>query len=79
MVAVQRDARRRRRVEVRDLPERVHAGVGAAGAADDRRDAAVHLGERVLDGRLHRRAVGLPLPADEVGAVVLDGQLHAHG
>ena len=37
--------------------------------------AAVHVGERVLERGLHARAVRLALPADEVGAVVLDGEL----
>src|SRR3546814_13995624 len=36
--------------------------------------------DRCLQGRLHRGAVGRALPADEVGAVILDGDLVArHG
>ena len=64
-------------VEVRHLPEGVHAGVGAAGAAHDVGCSPVMLAERVLDRRLHGRAVGLALPAGEVGAVVLDDHAEA--
>src|SRR5690606_14651253 len=70
--AVERD--RRLRVEVGDLTERVHAGVGAGGAGDahGRLD---HLLERGLEVLLHRRGVVLALPPRQLGAVVLEQEL----
>ena len=64
---------------MRDLAERMHAGIGAAGAARD----GVFAGER-LDGfgepPLHRSAILLHLPADERRAVIFEGELVAgHG
>ena len=61
---------------MRDLPERVHARIGAARAGDlhgvtaERRD---RLGQHAL----HARADALHLPADEWRAVILDGELVA--
>ena len=59
-----------------DLAERMHAGIGAAGAARDH----VLAGER-LDGfgqaPLHRDAVLLHLPADEGRAVIFECELVA--
>src|SRR5258706_1153548 len=53
----------------RDLPARVHAGVGATGAMHrDRRPFKPC--ERVLEKALDRLACGLALPADEPCAVV---------
>src|SRR3546814_11036655 len=58
---------------------RVNPGVGATRALDQHALAA-EAPDRLLQGRLHRGAVGLALPADEVGAVILDGDLVArHG
>src|SRR3546814_2058077 len=66
-------------IEVRHLGERVNPGVGATRALDQHALAA-EAPDRLLQGRLHRGAVGLALPADEVGAVILDGDLVArHG
>lgn len=56
------------------LPQRVHARVGAARAGDPRRRAQ-QLAQRALDLALRRAAVGLQLPAREVGPRVLDHQL----
>ena len=61
-------------IEVTDLTERVHAGVGAPGAVD------AHLlpAERLDRGRqhaLHGGTVVLDLPADERPAVIFDGEL----
>ncbi len=64
------------KIEMRDLAERVHAGVGAPGAAERRRFAGQTV-ERLLDRLLHRAPVRLALPADERSAVILDGQLEA--
>ena len=58
-------------------PMRMHAGIGASGARDrDRR--AIELRAGVLEQPLDRHAAGLPLPADQAGAVVGDGQLEVH-
>ena len=65
-------------VEVDDLVDRVHAGVGAAGA--DRRDAMTgDLSECGLECVLDRAPIRLGLPAIEAGAVVLDAERDAHG
>ena len=61
-------------VDMADLPQRMHAGVGAPGAVDRDLLAA----ERLDGGRqhaLHRRAVVLDLPADERPPVIFDGEL----
>ena len=50
------------RFEMRDLLERVHAGVGAPGT-DQRYRVIGNEAERLLDVLLHRRAMRLPLPA----------------
>ena len=60
---VRGDARRRH------LPQRVHAGIGPAGAVDDDR-RALDAREGILEQPLDRHALGLPLPADVGGAVV---------
>jgi len=62
---------------VDDLAERVHAGVGAAGALRlhrVRRD----LGQRGIHSVLHGAAAGLRLPAAEGAAVVFESQSNAH-
>ena len=63
-------------VEMGDLAEGVDAGVGAPGALDHHRLAGEGA-DRLFEGLLHRRAIGLALPADERAAVILDGQLVA--
>ena len=62
----------------RDLSERVHAGVGAPGAVHGHR-SALDRRQRVLEHPLDRDAVRLALPADVVGAVVLEGELQRAG
>ena len=63
-------------IDMCDLAERVHAGIGAPsamhmhGVAAERRDRG---GEHAL----HRDAVVLHLPADEGAAVIFDGELEA--
>ena len=58
-------------IDMRDLAERMDAGIGAARAAD-----GDLLAGEAPDGRLERaldrRAVGLDLPADERRAVIFD-------
>lgn len=55
------------------LPQRMHAGVGTPGGhhADG---LAGNAGQRFLQHRLHRRTVGLQLPAAVGAAVVLDAK-----
>src|SRR3546814_18510407 len=61
-------------IEMRDLPERMDAGIGASGALY--RDPFAGEGEYcLLDRLLHGRAVRLALPADEGAAVVFDDDL----
>ena len=64
-------------VEVDDLAERVHAGLGAAGA-DDLHRVVGDEAERTLDLRLHRGGRRLPLPARVGGAGVLDACSEPH-
>ena len=61
--------------QARDLPERVHAGVGASGAGDRDRRVLSSSRERVFEQALDRGAGRLPLPADEARAVVGERQL----
>ena len=56
---------------MRDLSRRMHAGVGAPGAADRHHLAAEGV-NRLLDRRLHRMLPGLPLPAGIGRAVIFD-------
>ena len=58
-------------VEVADLAERMHAGIGAPGAVHGNALAGEFL-DRVLQRRLHRRAVRLALEPDERRPVVFD-------
>ena len=62
-----------REVDMSDLPQRMHAGVGAAGAMHDAA-RAVDGENRLLQPLLHRHAIGLPLPADKRPAVIFDRQ-----
>src|ERR1700749_3489367 len=63
-------------IDMRDLTERMDAGIGASGAGDD--DALAGKG---LDGigehALHGQAAVLRLPADERRAVIFDGEFVA--
>src|SRR5258706_7026289 len=65
-----------RNIALRDVPERVHAGVGAAGAVNANRLAADRL-DRGLQRALHRGTVVLDLPAAERRAVIFDGEFIA--
>ena len=58
-------------IAMRDLPQRMHAGVGAAGAMNPHRLAADRL-DRVFQRALHRRTIVLQLPAAERRAVIFD-------
>ena len=53
----------------RDLPERVHAGIGPAGS-NSPHGLAFDLGQGFLEHTLDRRAAGLHLPARVVRPVV---------
>ncbi|GMA28189.1 hypothetical protein GCM10025874_14420 [Arenivirga flava] len=68
-------------VEVRDLAERVHTGVGAARDREQRCRGvtAEHRRERILQHALHRALTGLPGPPRERGAVVRDVEADAGG
>ena len=61
-------------IEMTDLPERMHAGVGAPGAVHAHLLPAERL-DRGCQHALHGGAVVLDLPADERPAVILDGEL----
>src|ERR1700687_5912618 len=63
-------------VAMRDLAERVHAGIGAAGAVNADLLAADRL-DRLLQRALHRRAVVLDLPAAKRRAVIFDDEFVA--
>src|ERR1700688_4854045 len=63
-------------VAMRHLPERMHAGIGAAGAVDANRFAADRL-DRVFQRALHGSAIVLDLPAAEGAAVIFDEELVA--
>ena len=58
-------------IDMRHLAERMHAGIGAAGALHRDRLAAEGL-DRRGQRALHRSAVGLDLPAGERRAVIFD-------
>ena len=59
-------------IEVGDLPQRVHAGVGSPRAAHARRFAR-EFTDRRFERALNRYAFSLALPADEGRAVIFDG------
>ncbi len=61
------------RVEMCDLLQRVHAGVGASGAMHDHGFAGNEAGG-VREHALDAAPVRLDLPTDEIGAVVLESQ-----
>src|SRR5579871_4847967 len=63
-------------VAMRHLPERMHAGIGAARAMHTHIGAAGRL-DRSLECALHRRMIGLKLPAGKRRAVIFDGELVA--
>ena len=64
-------------VEVRDLRQRVDAGVGAARPVQLEVRAAGRLADRAIDLALHRPRVLLDLPAAVARAGVLDQELEA--
>ena len=64
------------RIEVKNLPARMHAGVGSSAAGNVDRPLK-NLSEPLLDHRLHRHGVGLNLPARERRPIVGDGALPA--
>ena len=63
-------------VDMRDLAQSVHARVGAPGAMGGRALRG-HGEERALQRLLDRKAVLLPLPADERRAVIFEDELEA--
>src|ERR1700704_738419 len=65
-----------RDIAMRDLPQRVHAGVGAAGAVNANVLAADRL-DRGFQRALHRGAIILDLPAAERRAVIFDSEFVA--
>ena len=67
------------KIDMRDLTQRMHAGIGASGA--EHGDAlAGKSRDRFRQYALHRDAVVLRLPADKRRAVIFDGELVAgHG
>ena len=70
---------RRGHARARHLAFGVDAGIGPSGAVQRHR-RAVNRRERLFDQPLDRHALALPLPADEVAAVVLHDQLDGpHG
>ena len=64
------------KVDMRDLAQRMHAGVGAPRAMRGRA-LSRHGEERALERLLDRKAVLLPLPADERRAVIFERELVA--
>ena len=64
------------KVDMRDLAQRMHAGVGAPRAVGDRALGG-HREQRVLERLLDRKAVLLPLPADEWRAVIFEDEPEA--
>src|SRR6266404_5288295 len=63
-------------VAMRHLRQRMHAGIGAAGAVHANLLAADRL-DRGLQRALHGGAIVLDLPAAERGAVIFDGEFVA--
>ena len=63
-------------IDMRDLAQRMHASVGAPRAMRDR-TLAVMASDRALQRLLDRKAVPLPLPADERRAVIFERELKA--
>jgi hypothetical protein len=59
---------------MRHLPQRMHAGVGAARAMNDGARAAIDRGHGLFEALLDGNAIRLPLPADEKRAVIFDRQ-----
>ena len=64
------------KIDMRHLPARVHAGIGAAGALHQGFLAGEGL-DRRGEHALHGDAVGLDLPAGKGRAVIFDGELVA--
>ena len=66
-----------RRLQVGDLPDRVHTGVGAPGPLDIDRDAE-QLAGRPQQVALNGAGIQLPLPPVVACSLVLDGEAVAH-
>src|SRR5690606_19986254 len=64
-------------IEMRDLVEGMHAGIGAAGADQFHRMIG-NAGKRLLDPLLHAVGMALLLPAAVGAAVVFDAYRHSH-
>ena len=60
-------------VEMHDLPERMDAGIGAAGRLGHHPLAGEAL-DRLLEHLLHRKLALLPLPAAEGASVIFEGE-----
>ena len=63
-------------IDMADLARGVDAGVGAPGAAHAA-GSPHRARKRALDHFLHRKAIGLTLPADKAAAVIFDDELIA--
>ena len=75
-----RGGRAARHLDARDLPGRVHAGVGAPGDGEAVPAARIDRVERLAERALDRSLAGLPRPAVERATVVLERQLEQrHG
>ena len=70
-------AAQRLAVEMHDLAERMHAGIGAPGTGYGDRMIGDKT-QRLLDHALHGRTVRQALPAEKVGAVVFNAERDAH-
>ena len=74
------DAPVAREIDMRHLPERMHAGVGAARPMHDGARAAIDGDDGLFEALLYGNAIRLSLPADKRRAVIFDGQREAwHG
>ena len=70
-------AAQRLAVEMHDLAERMHAGIGASGTGHG--DCMIgNKTKRLLDRALHGRTMREALPAEKVGAVVFNAERDAH-
>src|SRR5690349_14088048 len=65
------------KLEVRYLRERVHAGIGAAGAIELELAPPAHLADRPIQFALDRSRVRLYLPSTVPAAGVFDGELES--
>ena len=58
-------------IKAHDLPQRMHARIGAACRLDRDRLAA-HLLDGLFDNLLHAERIGLPLPSGERRSIILE-------